>query len=262
MENQSSLLVERKENGVVLIYLHNPPLNLITLEMTRQVSDLLKQIDTDDSVRVVVITGSGDRAFCAGADIKEFMDVRGEVAGKKLAKENKAWSQIEFLSKPVIAVLEGTTCGGGCEIAMACDLRIMSDNSKIGLPEINLGVFPGVGGLFRLPKLVGMAKALELLYTGQLIDAGEALRIGLVNQVVPRGQALTDALSLADHIASKSSLAISVIKRGVRESQALSHQDAVQLSLDLSDIVFKSDDCIEGVQAFKEKRKPEFNKTR
>jgi enoyl-CoA hydratase len=145
---------------------------------------------------------------------------------------------------------------------MACDLRIMSDNSKIGLPEINLGVFPGVGGLFRLPKLVGMAKALELLYTGQLINAGEALRIGLVNQVVPQGQALTAALSMADHIASKSSIAISVIKRGVRESQELSHQAAVQLSLDLSDIVFKSDDCIEGVQAFKEKRKPEFNKTR
>jgi enoyl-CoA hydratase len=259
MPAQNRLIVtERVEPGVAKLILNNPPLNLVTLELTEQLIEALGELDRDESVRAVVITGAGDKAFCAGSDVKEFPAVRDRVVEKKLARENQAFSGIESLSMPVIAAIEGLAYGGGCEISMACDLRIVAESARIALPEVKLGVVPGSGGLFRLPRLVGPGRAMELMYLGEPISAREAERLGLVNKVVPDGEALPYALDVARKIAQQPKEAVAAIKRGVRESARLTYEEAVRLTLELSDHVFRTDDCAEGVRAFLEKREPRF----
>ena len=252
------VLVERLEHTVAKLTLNNPPLNLVTLELTRQLAEALNELEEDDSVRAVVVTGAGDKAFCVGSDVTEFPAVRDRVVDKKLAQENETFDKLEFLSKPVVAAIEGMAYGGGCEISMACDLRVMAEDAKIGLPEVKLGVVPGSGGLFRLPRLVGPGKALELMFYGKPINAHGAERIGLVNEVVPPGEALSYAVDLAGELAKQPREAVASIKRAVRESMSLSHGAAVQLTLELSDRVFKTDDCAEGIEAFLQKREPRF----
>jgi enoyl-CoA hydratase len=250
------VLVEPVEGGVAKLTLNNPPLNLVTLEMTRQLIEALDELEGDTSVRAVVVTGAGEKAFCAGSDVTEFEAVRDRVVEKKLALENQAFSDFETLSKPVVAAIEGLAYGGGCEISMACDLRIVAAGARIALPEVKLGVVPGSGGLFRLPELVGPARAMELMYLGEPIGAREAERIGLVNEVVPDGEALSRALELARRISRQPKEAVAAIKRGVRQS--LTRAEAVRLTLELSDHVFKTEDCAEGIRAFFEKREPRF----
>ena len=182
--------MERPGEGIAKLTLNIPPLNLVTLEMTEQLIEALEELEGDEAVRAVVVTGAGDRAFCAGSDVKEFAEVRDRVVQMKLARENEAFGRFESLSKPTVAAIEGLAYGGGCEISMACDLRITGEGARFALPEVRLGVVPGSGGLFRLPELVGPARAMELMYLGESIDASEAERLGLVNEVVPDGEAL------------------------------------------------------------------------
>lgn len=257
--NDQLVLLERLKQGVAILTLNNPPLNLVTLELTQQLAEALGEIERDDSVRALIVTGAGEKAFCVGSDIKEFPAVRDQVVEKKLAKENEAFDRFEFLSKPVIAAIEGMAYGGGCEISLACDLRVMAEDATIGLPEVRLGVVPGSGGLFRLPRLVGPARAMRLMYLGEFIGAREAERIGLVDEVVPGGKAVDRAVELARAIARQPRGAIAAIKRAVRESMYQSHADAVRLTLELSDDLFKSDDCREGIEAFFQKREPRFD---
>jgi enoyl-CoA hydratase len=252
------VLVERVEGGVAKLTLNNPPLNLVTLEMTRQLIEALNGLEGEASVRAVVVTGAGEKAFCAGSDVKEFEAVRDRVVEKKLARENQAFSSFETLSKPVVAAIEGLAYGGGCEISMACDLRIVAEGARIALPEVKLGVVPGSGGLFRLPELVGPARAMELMYLGEPISAHEAERLGLVNEVVPDGEALSRALEVARRISRQPKEAVAAIKRGVRQSARLTRAEAVRLTLELSDHLFRTEDCAEGIRAFFEKRKPRF----
>ena len=258
MTAENLVLVERSEGDVAKLTLNNPPLNLVTLGMAQQLIEALEDLDRDESVRAVVVTGAGDKAFCAGSDVKEFMAVRDRVVEKKLARENRAFGGFELLSKPVIAAIEGPAYGGGCEISMACDLRIIATSARMALPEVKLGVVPGSGGLFRLPELVGPARAMELMYLGDPISAREAERMGLVNKVVPDGEALPRALDIARRISRQPKEAVAAIKRGVRESARLTREEAVQLTLELSDRVFKTEDCAEGIKAFFEKREPRF----
>ncbi len=250
--------LEKLANKVGIVYLDNPPLNILTLDMTQYLINLFSEIEEDDQVRAVIITGAGEKAFCVGADINEFAAVRDQVIKKKLGKENEALLKIEKLSKPVIAAIDGFALGGGCEIALACDIRIIAENAKIGLPEIKLGVFPGSGGIYRLPKIIGISHAMEMMYTGDSLTAQEAFRIGLVNQVTPPKQALTFAKSMAEKIAQQPKKALAAIKAGVRKAMEISQEEAIQYNLELSDVVFKSRDCAEGVAAFFEKRKPNF----
>lgn len=250
--------LEKTGNKVGVVYLDRPPLNLLTLEMTDRLSDLVDEMDADDTIRVVVITGTGSKAFCAGADINEFLEVHDNVVEKKLKKENDALLKIERMSKPVLAAINGVALGGGCEIALACDIRVISDHAKIGVPEIRLGVFPGSGGLYRLPEIVGLSHALEMMYTGEPLTAHEAYRIALVNHVTPAGQALAHAMTLAEKIAQQSKQGLASIKAGVRKSLKMTRDQAIQYNLELSDLVFKSADCEEGVKAFFEKRPPVF----
>ena len=254
----SPVLVERLEGGVAKLTLNNPPLNLVTLGMTEQLMETLEELEADDAVRAVVVTGAGERAFCAGSDVKEFADVRDRVVEKKLARENEAFSGFESLSKPTIAAIEGLAYGGGCEISMACDLRISGEGAKFALPEVRLGVVPGSGGLFRLPELVGPARAMQLMYLGERIDASEARVIGLVNEVVPDGEALSRALDLGRSISRGPREAVAAIKRGVRGSLNTGRADSIALTLELSDHLFRTGDCEEGIRAFFEKREPHF----
>jgi enoyl-CoA hydratase len=252
------VFVERLEGGVAKVTLNNPPLNLVTLEMTQQLIETLEELERDESVRAVVVTGAGEEAFCAGSDVKEFAAVRDRVVETKLAQENEAFSGFESLSKPVVAAIERLAYGGGCEISMACDLRIVGEGARIALPEVKLGVVPGSGGLFRLPELVGPARAMELMYLGDPIGAREAERIGLVNEVVPDGEALARALDIARRISYQPREAVAAIKYGVRQSTRLTRAESVRLTLELSDHLFKTEDCAEGIRAFFEKREPRF----
>src|SRR3984893_357183 len=207
-----------QSRGVVVLTLDNPPLNLTTLVTLDKLLSACRDIAADERVRAVVVTGSGSKAFCAGSDISEFVHVRDDVVSRKLARENMAFTALEQLPMPVIAALNGVALGGGAEIALRSDLRIMDETARIGFPEVKLGIFPGSGGIFRLPRLVGPARAYELLYTGDLIDAGEAHRIGLVNRVSPAGQAFSAALVFVQTVATCPALALSLIRAGVRDS--------------------------------------------
>ena len=246
------------EGGVAVITLDNPPLNLTTLTTVERLIATCHAIEADDGIRVVVVTGAGTRAFCAGSDISEFQSVRQDVVPRKLAQENLAFTALEQLRVPVIAALNGVTLGGGAEIALACDIRIMDETARIGFPEVKLGVFPGSGGLFRLPRIVGTGKAYELLYGGDPIDAQEAYRVGLVNQLAPAGQALPAALALAHRLATGPALAMSLIRAAVRDSLVQTTAEATARTLADSHKVFAGPDIAEGVAAFFGKRPPVF----
>ena len=252
------ILVDKTADRVTVVTLNNPPLNLVTLGLCRELRETLSKLEQDDEVRVIVLTGSGKRAFCVGSDIKEFPEVWDDVIGKKLEQENLTFNAVELLSKPVIAAMEGNVLGGGCELSMACDIRILSESGRIGLPEINLGVFPGSGGIFRLAKLVGPAKAVEMMYTGQMLPAQEALRLGLVNRLAPEGAVCAAALELAQQIVQKPFESLRLIKRVVRELWLKPTQECFYPNLELSKTVFQTEDCAEGVDAFLNKRKPQF----
>jgi enoyl-CoA hydratase len=184
------------------------------------------------------------------------------VVPRKLARENEAFAALEQLPVPVIAALNGVTLGGGAEIALACDIRIMDKTTRIGFPEVKLGIFPGSGGIFRLPWLVGPAWAYELLYTGEPIDAHKAHRIGLVNRLTPAGQALPAALALADTLAARPALALSLIRAGVRDALTQTTRQGIERTLADSHKVFTGPDIEEGVEAFFAKRAPHFTAPR
>ncbi len=249
-------------DGVATLTLDNPPLNLNAMPTLHLLRRYVAQIAGDTRVRCVVVTGAGERAFCAGSDVHEFQSVMDDVVARKLRLENEAFDGLAELPVPVIAALNGVALGGGAEIALACDLRIMAAGARIGFPEVKLGVFPGSGGTFRLPRLVGSARAFELLYTGDPIAADDALRIGLVNRVVPQVEVLPAALALAARLAAGPALALSMIRREVRAAGHQSAAQAIAQSLADSDAVFKGLDVVEGVRAFFEKRPAKFTAAR
>ena len=260
---EKDLVGLRKEaRGVAVLTLNNPPLNLNRIATIEQILLRCRQIEDDPSIRVLVVTGAGERAFSAGSDISEFAGVRSNVVAQKLARENEAFTAIEGLPVPVIAALNGVTLGGGGEIALVCDIRIMDETAQIGFPEVKLGVLPGSGGIFRLPRLVGPARAYELLYTGDIVDAAKAHRIGLVNRLVPQGQALEAALDLATALAQRPALALSLIRAGVRDAAYQDTKQATERSLAYSERVFRGPDIEEGVDAFFTKRPPVFTAPR
>jgi enoyl-CoA hydratase len=217
----------------------------------------LEEIRGNDGIGVVVITGAGDKAFVAGADIGEF-EGRTPVDQFRVMKGPSVFDAVEAFPKPVIAMINGFALGGGCELAMACDFRVAADSAKLGQPEVNLGILPGGGGTQRLPRLVGTGNAYKLLFTGELIDAGEALRIGLVEEVVPAAELRSRVMALAATIAEKSPVALQLIKEAVRASVRTSLDDGLRLETTLFGVAFASGDKQEGVKAFLEKRKADF----
>ena len=237
-------------DGVGVLTLDNPPMNLVTLALTRQLDAALTRLGVEADLRVLVITGAGDRAFCAGSDIKEFGGVADDVVGKKLAAENAAFDRLAAFPKPTIAAIEGVAFGGGLELAVCCDLLVAGAEARLALPEVKLGVFPGSGGTIRVPRRIGEGRAKQLMFTGEPIDADTALAWGLVNHVVPRGQALAAARALAARLAALPARALALMKEAVAVGLAHPEGEAVQRTLGLSAAVFKTADCREGARAF------------
>jgi len=254
------MLVEttRPEDGIAVLRLNNPPLNLVTLEMTRQLGEALAGLAADPGVRAVVLAGAGERAFCAGSDVREFPGLRERVVAAKLRRENEVWDRLEDLPQPTVAAIHGWALGGGLELALCCDLRVMDDNARIGLPEIHLGVIPGSGGPIRLVRLIGQSRAKPLVYFGDPITAQEAERLGLVHRVVPRGQAVAAALDLARRLAAQPGQALRASKRLMSIADEAPRDAATVFALEQSDRIFRTNDVVEGVTAFLEKRPPRF----
>jgi len=231
--------------------------NALDATTRRGIVAALDALERDASVRAVIVTGAGDKAFIAGADIAEF-EGRAPVDQFRVMSEWSVYQAADRFPKPIIAAINGFCLGGGCEFAMACDIRIAADTAKLGQPEINLGIIPGGGGTQRLPRLVGLGNAFKLLYTGDLIDAAEALRIGLVDEVVPAAELMSRARALAEKIASKSPVALSLMKEAVRASVRAPLDEGLRQEITLFGLAFSSEDKREGVAAFLGKRTPEF----
>ena len=253
-----NLLLER--DGAVAIVTVNRPkvlnaLNAQTLDALRRV---MVDLGRDESARVVILTGAGEKSFVAGADINE-LAIQTPVSGREHALAGQhVLNVIENLGKPVIAAINGYALGGGCELAMACTLRVAADTAKIGQPEINLGIMPGYAGSQRLSRLVGKGKAMELILTGAPIGASEAERIGLVNRVVPAADLLSHVKTLAADLAKQAPIAVRYIIHAINHGLEMPFAEACVFEATLFGLVASTDDMREGTKAFLEKRKPEF----
>jgi enoyl-CoA hydratase len=252
------VILKQIDGHVATLTINRPDkLNALNIETRRAMVKALEELAANDDVRVVVITGAGDKAFVAGADIAEF-EGRSPVEQFRVMNDTNMFLAIDEFPKPTIAAINGFCLGGGCETAMACDIRIASEKAKLGQPEINLGLIPGGGGTQRLPRLVGMGTAFKLLYTGDFVKAEEALRIGLVDEVVPAENIKDRAKELAETIATKSPVALRLIKQAVRASVRTPLDDGLDQEVSLFALAFASDDMTEGVDAFLNKRTPTF----
>lgn len=257
-EQLEHLLLERS-GGVAIITVNRPKvlnaLNTATLDELRRTILALK---ADDDVRAIILTGAGEKSFVAGADINE-LAVRSPTSGREHAiRGQHVLDLIENLGKPVIAAVNGYALGGGCELAMACTIRLAAEGARLGQPEINLGIIPGYAGTQRLARLVGRGRALEILLTGEPIGASEAYRLGLVNRVVPAAELMTEARKLAELLAAKAPIAVRYVIDAVNNGLQMSFAEAQKYEATLFGLIASTDDMREGTRAFLEKRKPEF----
>jgi len=253
-----NLLLDR--DGPVAILTVNRPtvLNALDTPTTDELRRAILELKHDAAIRVVIITGAGEKSFIAGADINELAALKPTQGKEHAQRGQHVFDLLENMGKPVIAAINGFCLGGGCELAMACTLRIAADTARIGQPEINLGIIPGYAGSQRLSRLVGKGVALDLLLTGRQIKADEALAIGLVNRVVPAAELMTEARALADKLASKPAVAARYILEAVSGGLEMSFADAADYEATLFGLVSTTDDMREGTRAFLEKRKPKF----
>jgi len=252
-----NILLDTKDY-VSLLTINRPDKRNALNQATRD--EILRALDTlqaSPESRVVVVTGAGDKAFIAGADISEF-EGRTALTQYEAMKGLRLFDAIEEFPKPVIAMINGFCLGGGMELALACDLRFASDNAKLGQPEINLGIIPGGGGTQRLPRLVGEGKAMEIILTGDAIDAAQAKEIGLVNDVFPSAELRDRVQAVARRIAEKSPIALRVAKEAVKSAARMNLREGRERETDLFCLTFGSEDKAEGVRAFLEKRKADF----
>lgn len=245
-------------DGVGIITINNPPVNAFTLDVRAQLKQALDEVEGNNEVRVLVVTGAGPKCFVAGADIKDFPKQMESGPRENAIIWQNMFNYLEATPRPVIAALNGLALGGGCELALACDIRIAEEQAKLGLPEVTLGLIPGLGGTQRMARLVGQSKAKELLFMGSSITAQEALRIGLVNQVVPQGQALEEALKLAKKLAKGAGVAMGYAKHLVNKGPELSLPEALEMEIQHVEKIFKTEDLQEGLDAFINKRPAVF----
>lgn len=247
------------EERIALVTLDNPPVNILTLSIIEELSEVFGDLEKNDEAKAVIFTTAGAQAFIAGANVKEIAEIKTKPQAKALAlKGQEVLNRIERSQKINIAAIHGVCVGGGNELIMAFHLRIASERAKFGQPEINLGILPGFGGTQRLARLTGLAKARELILTGDMITAQEAFRIGLVNKVVADGELLKQAKGLAKKIVSKSAVAVRLAQRAMTEGFSAALEAGLQLEAECFGEVMESQDKKEGIQAFLEKRQPKF----
>src|SRR5947209_15921439 len=256
-QSYETLLVERRER-VCLITINRPEKrNALNIKTREEGARVLDELRDDEGVGVVVFTGAGDKAFIAGADIAEFAG-RTALTQRDVMVARSLFNAIDNFPKPVIAMINGYCLGGGCELALACDLRLASETASFGQPEINLGIIPGGGGTQRLTRLIGEGKAMELILTGEIINAHTAFNIGLVNMVVPAADLEAKTMEIANRIAEKSPVALRMAKEAVKLASRSNLDEGLRREVDLFALCFSSEDKDEGVKAFLEKRKPTF----
>lgn len=253
-----NLLLDVNQN-IGLITINRPDkLNALNRETLVELKDVLEKLESDENIFVVIITGSGEKAFVAGADISEINKLN-MLEGKKFAEFGQSvFSIIEKFEKPVIAAVNGFALGGGCELALACHIRLASEYAKFGQPEVNLGIIPGYGGTQRLTRLINSGRAAEMILTADMIDANEALRIGLVNKVYPQSELQSSAFDMAVKIASKGQQAIRLALKAIKANDEVSLQEGQNMEATLFALCCGTEDFKEGTKAFLEKRKPVF----
>ncbi len=252
-----TLTVEKAE-GVAIVKLNRPPVNSLNAKAYEEIYDIFSKLEDDNEVNAVILTGTGEKAFAAGLDVKE-------VAGKTIPDyyafgrlSRMCLDKVAAIQKPTIAALFGFVFGGGCELALARDLRIAASDASIGCPEVNLGIIPGSGGTQRLPRLIGIAKAKELLFMGDTVSGEEAYRIGLVNKAVPKESVLEEAKAWAKKLAAKPKVAVALLKNAIDTGINMDLQSAIIYENNCFVVTYVSEDGREGFQAFAEKRKPTF----
>lgn len=252
-----NILVERERDYAVITLNRPKVLNALNQALVAELDTALDELAVDESVRAIVLTGAGERAFAAGADIGQFEALQSASAAADFSLRGQAvLTKIERLPKPVIAAINGLALGGGCELAMACDIRLAADTARLGQPEVNLGITPGYGGTQRLPRLVGKGVAKLLCLTGDHIPADEALCIGLVDRVVPAADLVAEAKALAAKLAGKAPLAMAAIKKAINVGTEGTLANGLSFEAAQFGLVFDTEDRAEGVNAFLEKRQP------
>ncbi len=256
MANQ--LVNSTSDGPVTTVVINNPPKNVLTIDLISELEIVIGDLTENSAVKAVIITGSGP-IFIAGADIKVIASIQSAQEGEDLARRGQTlFNKIGQMQKVVIAAINGFCLGGGLELAMACHIRIAGDRSRFGQPEINLGIIPGFGGTQRLPRLVGQSKAIELILTGDMINAEEAKRIGLVNKVVPEGDVLKQASGMAKKVASKAGKALAAALKAIEEGMNEPLSIGLTREAQLFGEICKTADMKEGISAFLEKRQPKF----
>lgn len=249
----------RREGQKGILTIERPDVfNCLNLETLRTMREHIAKLAFDKEIRAVVVTGAGEKAFCAGADLKERRTMSELQVQEFIRTIRDTFTELERLNKPVIAAINGAAFGGGTELALACDLRVMSESAQMGLTETSLGIIPGAGGTQRLPRIVGKAKAKELIFTARRISAQEALSIGLVNRVVPADQVMNAACELAEEIAQNAPLALAQAKMAIDFGLEVDLQTGLAIESNAYQVIIPTKDRLEGLEAFKEKRKPVY----
>jgi enoyl-CoA hydratase len=252
-------ITSERHDAVALVTIDNPPMNALSAALLEELEAEVEALDADDEVRAIVLRGGGERAFVAGADIKEFPALRESAAeGGSARGIQRVGQRMDAAHTPFVAAIRGYCLGGGLELAMCCDVRVCADDATLGQPEINLGLIPGGGGTQRLPRLVGIGRAMFLNLTGDFVDAETAYAWGLVEKVVPTGELEEEALALAGRIASRSPHAVAVLRELARTTRDLPLEEGLRREADGFVRCLRSDDGAEGVAAFIEKRAPRF----
>ncbi|HBX22064.1 MAG TPA: enoyl-CoA hydratase [Desulfotomaculum sp.] len=252
-----TILFNKQEN-IAVITLNRPPMNPLSKRVFKELGQALDELREDTSVKAVILTGAGEKAFAAGADVTEMVNLSILEMHDFCLLSMETQNKLENLDKPTIAAINGLALGGGCELAMACDFRLAADHARFGQPEINLGIIPGGGGTQRLPRLIGAARAKELLFLGDMIDTATAERYGLVSRVVPQADLLDEAMILAKKLASKPTVAMRVLKNTMNTGINLDLTAAIAYEVRNFLVTFASEDRVEGMKGLLEKRKPVF----
>lgn len=255
----SNELLVKRESGIVTVTLNRPDkMNALNKDMFDALKSLVDVLETDKTARVLILTAAGDKAFCVGADLKERQSMNEKDIALRMEFVRNLYLRLERLPVPIIAAINATALGGGLELALTADLRVAAENVTIGFPETDLAIIPGNGGTQRLPRLIGMQRAMELILMAKRISAGQAMEYGIVNTVVAQGQALNQAMTWATKICEGGPIAIRAAKTAIRGGMERSYEHALQYELECYKSCLYSKDRVEGLKAFNEKRKPEY----
>lgn len=254
----SELVQVTREERLAVVTINHPPVNALNKQVMDALENAFDELAGDPGIGAVIVTGAGEKAFVAGADISEFPTLSSD-NGEQLSRRGQlVFQKIEDFPAPVIAAINGFALGGGLELALACDIRVVAENAKVGVPEVTLGIFPGYGGTQRLPRLITAGKAKELIFTGEMIDATEAYRLGIADYVTPAGEAVAKAREVAGKILKRGPVAVRLAKQAVNEGQEQTLAEGLKTEASLFGKLCDTEDQKEGARAFLEKRPPVF----